>query len=457
MTNCAAPKSVCLFLLLTLGCPLVGASEPWRFIITGDSRGSGTAGVNTVIMTELASEILKADVDFVLFSGDLIYGSQDPLYQLSQWLLTMQPVYDAQIPVYVIRGNHEDFGNTRTAWQQTFTGPLAMPSNGPSGEENLTWSFNHRNALVVGIDQYVNILQINQPWLDAQLAQNSAPHVFVMGHAPAFEVRDRAYPLCSLDYYPQQRDAFWQSLRNAGAMVYFCSHDHMYNHAVVSDNDPYPDNNIHQYVVGTAGAPPYSWSGLYAGDNSSMTLTNIAHGQHYGYLLVEVDGLDVTLTYMARDSLDLQSQGVYEPNDTYTYSIADIKLISPNGGEKIVASSDYTIAWQTRPSAQIQDVLLEYYDGTQYHAINDAPLPADAGAYLWSPVSAIDSPDCLIRISDWNNPASNDISDDPFTIFNCTLASPSDFNNDCYVNFQDLVIFAFDWLRCGNSFDPACL
>ena len=143
----------------------------------------------------------------------------------------MQPVYNAQIPVYVIRGNHEDnsFFPDISVWHRTF----AMPANGPTGETNLTYSFNHKNAFIAGLDQYVNDYQHNQPWLDTQLANNTSPHVFVFGHLPAFE----AMPRECLDEYPQKRDAFWQSLKNAGARTYLCSHDHFYDHARIDDGD----------------------------------------------------------------------------------------------------------------------------------------------------------------------------------------------------------------------------
>ena len=49
------------------------SAEAWRFIMTSDSRG-GAGGVNQRILSEIVGEIKSRDVDFVVFSGDLVYG-----------------------------------------------------------------------------------------------------------------------------------------------------------------------------------------------------------------------------------------------------------------------------------------------------------------------------------------------------------------------------------------------
>jgi hypothetical protein len=326
-----------------------------------------------------------------------------------------------------------------------------MPANGPPGETNLTYSFTHKNAFIAGLDEYVNDYQLNQPWLDTQLAHNINPHVFVFGHLPAFQ----SMPRECLDEYPDKRDAFWQSLQNAGARTYLCSHDHYYDHARIDDGDGNPDNDIHQYIIGTAGAPLYTYPVAYEGANSLMTPINIARAKQYGYVIVDIDNLDVTMTCMTRTSLDPLQEGIYEPNDIWTYSVKEITLLSPNGPEQIIASTDYTITWKTEKFSRIQNVRLEFFDGLTWNPINDTPHPADTASYLWSPVPAVDSDACLIRISDWYNPSASDTSPS-FTIFQCQLSSPADINNDCYIDMQDFIIMASEWLKCGNPLDPAC-
>ncbi len=94
-------RCLILIFLTPAALPSDSADHCWSFIITGDSRGADN-GVNSVILAELADEIVNSGVDIFLFSGDLITGAvDDPAAQLYNWLTIMQPVYNAGIPVYV--------------------------------------------------------------------------------------------------------------------------------------------------------------------------------------------------------------------------------------------------------------------------------------------------------------------------------------------------------------------
>ena len=307
-----------LALLLPAGCEeqvlrSSSTETQWRFIVTGDSRSDGkNNGVNIRIVDELAAEIVSKNVDFVLWTGDLVNGgvSQRRMKtQFSTWRKTMLPVYDAGIGVYVVRGNH-DIGEPEgtSAWNNVFED---SPDNGPPGEENLTYSVTHKNALIIAVDQYVGEKQhINQNWLDNQFAVNTKPHVFVFGHEPAFEA---LHEDC-IGADPDVRDRFWASIAKAGGRTYFCGHDHFYDHSR-PDNDGNPHNDVHQYIAGTAGAPLYEWSPHYKGENSNYTLENIYHARKHGYVLVEINSLEVTLTWMQRSFW-----GRYRPKDKWTYT-----------------------------------------------------------------------------------------------------------------------------------------
>ncbi|GEM_PF-2612569 len=193
-----------------------------------------------------------------------------------------------------------------------FPGPYALPANGPENEVNLTFAFTQRNALVIGLDQVLIRNRINLPWLQAQLDTTAAEHIFVFGHMPAFKVD---HDDC-LDDYPGERDTFWNSLAAAGARVYFCGHDHFYDHARLADSDSDSADDLHQYVVGTAGAPLYA-GGAYDGANGIWTPMLVHHEKEYGYVLVELDGPTAMLTWKHRTA-----PGVYEDGgDRWPYSV----------------------------------------------------------------------------------------------------------------------------------------
>jgi len=436
--------------------------KPWKFIVTCDSRGS-TNGIQQTALSELVNEILTQSADFVLFPGDLVsgYKSIGPAgfeAQLRAWIEITEPVYNAGIGVYVSRGNHEIMDvwgysirpdidpedNHATRWLNVFGSELypeqMLPDNGPASEKYMTYAVTHKNAFIVSLDQYAGINHdavhmINQQWLDAQLAANTMPHIFIAGHEPAF----RAMHSDCLENHRLQRDAFWASIRNAGGRTYFTGHDHFYDHARIDDGDGNPDNDIHQYIIGTGGAGLYPWSPPYSGNNSYYTVEQLGHAEKYGYVLVEVDDLNVTLTWMQRHTNDLNIPGIYQPDDVWSYAVSPKPIVlSPNGGENLTVGATPcgcpgqargpapTIIWKTQEGAELDTVIIEY------------------------------STECLIRIGDPLDVAISDTSDQTFTIFQCTKQLKGDLNGDCYVDFLDFAILAGDWLECGNPFDFSC-
>ena len=147
--NMSIKKIICMSLVcfmalaaltLTTGCQEISASnrsvniaaDEWHFIVVGDSRG-GDVGVNSKILTEIAAEIVKVEPDFVMFPGDLVTGSRDSgklRDQLTKWRGIMQPVYDAGIAMYNVRGNH-DLGSRKDSsgfdvWNEVFSGSVQL-------------------------------------------------------------------------------------------------------------------------------------------------------------------------------------------------------------------------------------------------------------------------------------------------------------------------------------------
>jgi hypothetical protein len=129
----------------------------YRFMVTGDGRSDRSPrpgdedGINKTALTELVPEMLRVRRRFVLFTGDLVYGymseSSFPS-QLRSWMRIMKPVYDAGIHVYPVRGNHDVYStNADQVWRETFSGPHALPQNGPDGAVE-------SNALILGLDQW---------------------------------------------------------------------------------------------------------------------------------------------------------------------------------------------------------------------------------------------------------------------------------------------------------------
>lgn len=316
-------RVIYLIAIIIMILPGLASAQLVRFIVTSDTQGGDGNGVNSAMLGEIAWAAIDEGVDFVLAAGDLVDGTPGQgsfKSQLIHWRDIMQPVYDAGIGVYPIRGNH-DYG-AKADWNDVFSGSYALPSNGPTGEENITYSFTYENVFVVGLDEYINPHRVNQSWLDGQFALNSLPHVFVFGHEPAFKL---FHDDC-LDDYPSDRDVFWNSLKTEGARVYFCGHDHSYDHTRIDDHDGNVNNDLHQFI-GLGGGEIFYNGRVYDGDNGSWTPMRIYHENltqgTQGYILVEVDGPNATISWKHRSD-----PCVFEVGDVFTYSTeADASLI----------------------------------------------------------------------------------------------------------------------------------
>jgi hypothetical protein len=431
-----------IFVLLTglAGVVNASATERWRFVITCDSRGGVTTGLNDTILAEMVREILRSNVDLVLFAGDLVYGGGVPPdrfeQQLWNWVEAMRPIYDAGIAVYVCRGNHEQgdtwytdpneppdpVDNYALRWLNVFGNDefpqWKLPDNGPAGEKYMSYTVVHKNAVIVALDQYAGtwhhaVHTVNQVWLDSQLEVSTKPHVFAFGHEPAF----RTYHEDCLDHDPARRDAFWRSLKTAGTRLYTCGHDHYYDHARVDDGDGDPNNDIHQLIVATAGAPLYSWSPPYGGDNGAFYPWQLYHAERWGYVLVEVDGLSVTTTWMERQNSTTSQPGVYKAKYVWHYQVAAEPIVlQPNGGEQLVAGRRCTVQWRVVEGTPVTRVAVEYsLNGGAAWVV--AAEVDNTGFYAWL-VPLVTSDACLVRICDVHNLSRGDASDQPFSIIN---------------------------------------
>lgn len=92
-----------------------------------------------------------------------------------------------------------------------------------------------------------------------------------------------------------------------------------------------------------------------------------------------------------------------------------IKVLSPNGGEKILSGTSRKIEWI---SENIENVKLSYTtnNGFSWNTIKEST--PSTGFYIWDPVPDVNSQLCKIRVYDAKDGEPNDVSDSTFTITN---------------------------------------
>ncbi len=293
----------------------------------------------------LASAASQADFRFVAWA-DNRSGTIDTVPSTGtnrarfQWMLTemnrliVQPS-GSMVPMWhIVPG---DFDETETTEADLYLSGV-LPWAFAPGNHDLTelWrpntSWDHENAHFVFLNEYCcgdgRICDHVYDWLVDDLNSNTQPAIFVVGHEPAFP--ENAHVGDSLDADPEERDRFWQLLRDHGVVAYICGHTHWFSTETV--------DGVLQIDVGNAGNP--------------------AHGEPHQTFVV----FDVTPDYVYVD--------VYSGNENQPYGWTDDLFVlpipepvfeahapSPSNGA-VDVQVDTVLSWVSGTGAVSHDVYL---------------------------------------------------------------------------------------------------
>ncbi|MCX7003936.1 MAG: metallophosphoesterase [bacterium] len=329
----------------------------WSFAIMGDTRGHhDTATGISDYLTNIAAKVAENHPDLVLVSGDQVSGDATngivPLtyaQQFDNWTNAMNPMYALNIPVYTVRGNHENNagdGPPLLGLKQAYYDALGvhMPTNGPTNgptddQRGYTYSFAHSNATFMVIDQYFypatpsgGYHRIDQVWLGQQLQQADTPYKIVMAHVPVY--LDHFYGTNPTGM--ANRAEFWDSLGTHGVRLYICGHVHNVSVSLAPDD---AGNGIYQLLSGNGGAeldniPPVPEAGL------DILYSNTTH---YGFALATVGTEKMTIDYYL-----LNSSGETWSKASYTTTISAV-IPEPSSGILLVTGLLGLHAWRRRP------------------------------------------------------------------------------------------------------------
>ena len=152
-----------------------------------------------------------------------------------------------------------------------------------------------------------------------------------------------------------------------------------------------------------------------------------------------------------------------------------LRLVSPNGGESLLAGSTHTVSWEDiRDGGSCSGFYVVGYsidDGQNWHL--DFSFVTGSCEFEWT-VPTIVSDQVVVGVFDLADLTFYGISDESFSISRCGDELPGDLNDDCYVNSYDYALFALlyddglagiselaelvdGWLSCGDSSNPLCL
>jgi hypothetical protein len=335
MCGCTTPSPAPVPTTLTTAVPPTPAgSGDWKFVVFADSpdpAGNTTTGVSPALIP-IARAVAAEKPDFAIYMGDLVNGwmltKASPMAgnytgQFRNWMSDVAPIHNYSdgtgIPLYVIRGNHED-GPKQTVAPlldaYLATAAAGMPANGPPNEEKLTYSFTHKGAKFIANDNYIahdgKKETVNQSWVNGQLTQDTRPFMFVFGHSPAYAVvNDTEEDDYAIDVHSPQRDIFWKSMVDNNASAYFCGHAHLYVRGEA--------RGVQQIVSGNAGAHAIPFDP--ANVDPALTLeypkkTILKNDQRVGYLVITVH--ESTGTFDGVEKQLNPVTGAWEAGDTFT-------------------------------------------------------------------------------------------------------------------------------------------
>jgi len=215
-----------------------------HFVVFGDNRG-GKDGPQPEVFTRLVRQMAGLNPDFVIGTGDYVYGasSQDTLRdQWNQFLSAMAPLQEARTTYFVpAAGNHEISGGDGNAlFLQYFQRLYFSFSRGGS-------HFIVLNTEEPGLESRIAGKQ--REWLKRDLAAaKDASHIFIALHRPMYPVATHKGD--SLDMYPAERDGLHQLFVQHRVTCVFEGHEHLYNRQT--------RDGVVYIITGGGGAPLYA-------------------------------------------------------------------------------------------------------------------------------------------------------------------------------------------------------
>jgi hypothetical protein len=249
------PKAAAATVLLTACAATAPAADAlFHFTITADPRDNHTEfrdtldTINTLTLGPGVFHVSVGDID------QTIPDNRDEI----------DAAFGSDFLWYPIIGNHEEETAADMTWlrNEYHNGngertPLKTFTNqdGPAGTVETTYTWDYGYAHFIALNQYWDgtsdtgtdgdVVPALRAWLEADLAANTRPVVFVFGHEPAFP--ENRHVGDSLDGHPVNRDVFWNLLEDYDVNAYFCGHTHVYS------THQEPGGDVWQIDAGAAG------------------------------------------------------------------------------------------------------------------------------------------------------------------------------------------------------------
>ncbi len=425
------------------------ASAAWKFGVMSDTQWTtadpalqNPTTVAVSIIDQLTPKFIDAQVKFVIQVGDLADTGNDADETIRAQ--AAQPLYDAGIGFFPMRGNHETYGVPtggngyaipilRTLYPQmlgqggnlfgatNFSSPSSV-SPALSELDGMSYSFDYNNVRFLIVDPWVTpsrdfsaagydygySITEQQPWISSRLDKTTrgTDHAFVLSHQPlmAESHQDTMFQGYT-NANPDMQNAFYASLQSNNVKYFLAGHDHMNQHSIVASPDG--SSSVHELIGSSDSSKFYTpkptnnatWYGQKTRE------TPVAQELYtVGYYIFTVDGPNMTVDFYSDTHGNWQSDASYPMgagNAAYPINVTPIFTFakkqtwgySSTGTEFLVAegasypSTPFTFSGTTAQflAGKNTSTAMDYISRPLVHAVDlgwDAPTCATSSAIL---------------------------------------------------------------------------
>ena len=252
--------------------PMPNRADSLKFAVLGDF-GSGSRG-HYEMAAEMARVHQRFPYEFVVTTGDNIYGSERPQDFVRKFEVPYKPLLDAGVKFYASLGNHD---SKEQAHYKLFN---------MEGRAYYTMKPSRQSVKFFALDtSYPTPEQI--AWLQQELEESREEWKIPYFHHPPYSSAGRHGSDATI------RQALEPLFVKHNVSVVFTGHDHVYERIK-------PQQGIVYFVVGAGGQ-------LRSGNLRSSPITASGFDRDYSFLIAEINGDELYFNAIARSGAVVDS------------------------------------------------------------------------------------------------------------------------------------------------------
>jgi len=228
-----------------------------KFAVIGDSGQPGSG--QTAIVSQMTNLRARFPFEFVLMTGDNLYGRESSRDYEKKFSIPYKPLIDAGVKFYASLGNHDDAGQIQ---YKLF-----------NMDGRKYYSFKPKNGVrFFALDSnYVDDKQLD--WLGKELAASGSDWKIAYFHHPLYS-SGATHGSADL-----QRGLLEPLFLKHGVDVVIAGHEHFYERIK-------PQKGATYFILGSSAK-------LRTGDLRKSGMTASGNDSDYAFMLVEIDGDDM--------------------------------------------------------------------------------------------------------------------------------------------------------------------